>query len=66
MEILFSIGNIVGIFGQDYNSLIFSRALQGVGLSIIPIGLAIMADLFSKDKIAIGQGCYAQLLPLVV
>ena len=56
MEILFSIGNIVGIFGQDYNSLIISRALQGVGLSIIPIGLAIMADLFPKDKIAIGQG----------
>ncbi|WP_338140374.1 MFS transporter [Candidatus Nitrosocosmicus oleophilus] len=56
LMILCSIGNIVGIVGQDYNSLIISRALQGVGLSIIPIGLAIMADLFPKDKIAIGQG----------
>jgi MFS family permease len=61
MVIIYAIGAIAGGFGRDFYSLIASRVLQGVGLSIVPVGLSIMSDLFPKEKIAIGQGVFSTI-----
>jgi len=61
MVIVYAIGAITGGFGRDFYSLIASRILQGVGLSIVPVGLSIMSDLFPKEKIAIGQGVFSTI-----
>jgi MFS family permease len=61
MVIIYVAGAITGGFGRDFYSLIASRILQGVGLSIVPVGLSIMSDLFPREKIAIGQGVFSTI-----
>ena len=61
MVIIYALGAITGGFGRDFYSLIASRVLQGMGLSIVPVGLSIMSDLFPKEKIAIGQGVFSTI-----
>jgi MFS family permease len=48
----------VGIagFSPSIYFLIFSRAVQGVGFAIVPLGLAIITDTFPREKIAGAQG----------
>ena len=36
--------------------LIASRAIQGVGFAIVPLGLAIITDIFPREKVATAQG----------
>ncbi len=36
--------------------LIASRAIQGVGFAIVPLGLAIITDIFPKERVATAQG----------
>ncbi|MHB8566091.1 MAG: MFS transporter [Nitrososphaerales archaeon] len=51
---------IVGVgvagFSPNIYFLIASRALQGVGFAIIPLGLAIITDVFPREKVATAQG----------
>ena len=51
---IFGVG-IAG-FSPSIYFLIFSRAVQGVGFAIIPLGLAIVTDVFPKEKVATAQG----------
>ena len=48
----------VGIagFSPSIYFLLFSRAVQGVGFAIVPLGLAIITDTFPREKIAGAQG----------
>jgi EmrB/QacA subfamily drug resistance transporter len=48
----------VGIagFSPSIYVLIAARALQGIGFAIIPIGLAIITDVFPREKVATAQG----------
>lgn len=48
----------VGIagFSPSIYFLLFSRALQGVGFAMFPLALAIMVDIFPKEKLAGAQG----------
>jgi MFS family permease len=48
----------VGIagFSPSIYFLLFSRAVQGVGFAIVPLGLAIITDVFPREKIAAAQG----------
>jgi MFS family permease len=48
----------VGIagFSPSIYFLLFSRAVQGVGFAIVPLGLAIIADTFPREKLAQAQG----------
>jgi EmrB/QacA subfamily drug resistance transporter len=43
-------------FSQNIDMLIASRAIQGVGFAIIPLGLAIITDIFPKERVATAQG----------
>jgi MFS family permease len=51
---------IVGVamagFSPSIYILIASRALQGVGFAIIPLGLAIITDVFPRERVATAQG----------
>jgi MFS family permease len=48
----------VGLAGFSSNiyMLIASRAIQGVGFAIVPLGLAIITDIFPKERVATAQG----------
>ena len=48
----------VGIagFSPTIYILLFARALQGVGFAIVPLALAIIADAFPREKMAMAQG----------
>jgi EmrB/QacA subfamily drug resistance transporter len=48
----------VGIagFSPSIYFLIGARALQGIGFAIIPLGLAIITDVFPRERVATAQG----------
>ena len=48
----------VGLAGFSTNiyMLIASRAIQGIGFAIVPLGLAIITDIFPKEKSSHGTG----------
>jgi len=43
-------------FAPTIYFLLFARAVQGVGFAVIPLGLAIITDIFPKEKVATAQG----------
>jgi EmrB/QacA subfamily drug resistance transporter len=43
-------------FSTSIYMLIASRAIQGVGFAIVPLGLAIITDIFPKERVATAQG----------
>ena len=43
-------------FSPSIYFLILSRAIQGIGFAIVPLSLAIIADVFPKERIATAQG----------
>lgn len=48
----------VGIagFSPSIYFLLFARGLQGVGFAIIPLSLAIISDVFPREKVGMAQG----------
>ena len=43
-------------FATNIYLLIISRAIQGIGFAIVPLGLAIITDNFPREKVATAQG----------
>ncbi len=43
-------------FASNIYMLIASRAIQGVGFAIVPLSLAIITDIFPKERVATAQG----------
>jgi EmrB/QacA subfamily drug resistance transporter len=43
-------------FASNIYMLIASRAIQGIGFAIVPLGLAIITDIFPKERVATAQG----------
>jgi EmrB/QacA subfamily drug resistance transporter len=43
-------------FATNIYLLIGARAIQGIGFAIVPLGLAIITDIFPKEKVATAQG----------
>ena len=43
-------------FATNIYMLIASRAIQGIGFAIVPLGLAIITDIFPREKVATAQG----------
>jgi MFS family permease len=58
---IYTVGVIGGAFSTDISSLIISRIIQGVGMSVFPIVFAIVHDQFPKDKLAVAQGTLASM-----
>ncbi len=43
-------------FSTSMYMLIAARAVQGVGFAILPLGLAVITDIFPKERVATAQG----------
>lgn len=52
----YTLGVGIAGFSPSIYFLLFSRALQGVGFAMFPLALAIMVDIFPKEKLAGAQG----------
>ncbi len=53
---LYSIGVGIAGFSPSMGFLIVARALQGIGFGGIPLGFAIIIDMFPKEKVSGAQG----------
>jgi MFS family permease len=57
--VFYTVGVSIAGFSTSIYFLLFARAIQGVGLAIIPLSLAYLTDIFPKDKLATAQGAIA-------
>jgi MFS family permease len=55
-------GLLIGSFAFDFLTLVISRAIQGIGISMFPIAFSILRDKFPVDKLAIAQGIFSSTL----
>ncbi|BBL45466.1 putative multidrug resistance protein MdtD [Nanobdella aerobiophila] len=49
-------------FSPNIYFLIFARAIQGLGFAVFPIAISIIADLYSKERLAYAQGILSATL----
>jgi MFS family permease len=59
--IIYTIGVIGGALSTDIYSLLLSRTIQGIGMSVFPIVFAIVQDQFPRNKVSIAQGTLASM-----
>ncbi|HEY6536967.1 MAG TPA: MFS transporter [Candidatus Nitrosocosmicus sp.] len=55
---IYSIGTFFGGISQNIYMMIFSRIIQGIGLSMFPVAFVIIREKFPAEKLAIGQGIF--------
>ncbi|GGL17502.1 MFS transporter [Nocardia jinanensis] len=48
------LGSVLGAVSTDLILIIIARAMQGVGLSLIPVGIAILRDELPRDRMPLG------------
>lgn len=58
------LGSALGALSQALPLLIGARALQGVGMSVIPVGIAIMRDELPRDRIPLGVALLSATLAI--
>lgn len=58
------LGSIVGAFSEDVVLLIVARALQGVGMAVVPVGIAIMRDELPRERIPLGVALMSATLAI--
>ena len=59
--IIYTMGVIGGAVSTDIYSLLISRTVQGIGMSVFPIVFAIVQDQFPRNKVSIAQGTLASM-----
>jgi MFS family permease len=59
--VIYTIGVFGGSISTDIYSMIISRTIQGIGMSVFPIVFAIVQDQFPRGKISIAQGTLASM-----
>jgi MFS family permease len=58
---IYTLGVIGGSVSTDIYSLLISRTIQGIGMSVFPIVFAIVQDQFPRNKVSIAQGTLASM-----
>ncbi|WP_345527689.1 MFS transporter [Nocardioides endophyticus] len=58
------LGSLVGAFSQAVPVLIGARALQGVGMALIPVGIAIMRDELPRERLPLGVALMSATLAI--
>jgi len=58
---IYAIGVSIGGFANDIYTLVISRAIQGIGMSMFPIAFSIVRDQFPREKISIAQGAITSM-----
>ena len=59
--IIYIIGTSLGGLSIDISSLIISRTIQGIGISMLPLAFGMIRDQFPRDKLAIGVGIFSSM-----
>lgn len=59
--LIYTIGVIGATFSTDIHSLLISRTVQGIGMSVFPIVFAMVQSEFPRNKISIAQGTLASM-----
>ena len=59
--IIYTLGVIGGAVSTNIYFLLFSRTVQGIGMSVFPIVFAIVQDQFPRNKVSIAQGTLASM-----
>ena len=59
---IFVLGFLVGALTPNFLTLVASRVMLGVGISMFPIAFSIIRDKFPPEKLAIGQGIFTSTL----
>ncbi|GAA3673730.1 hypothetical protein GCM10022237_36650 [Nocardioides ginsengisoli] len=57
-------GSLVGGLSQVLPLLIAARALQGVGMALVPVGIAIMRDELPRDRVPLGVAMMSATLAI--
>jgi MFS family permease len=55
----YTAGVAIAGFSTSIYFLLFARAIQGVGVAMIPLALALLTDVFPKEQLAAAQGTIA-------
>ncbi len=59
---------IVGVgiagFSDSIYMLLFARAIQGVGFAVLPLGIAMVTDVYPKEKVATSQGIISGMVAI--
>ncbi len=58
---IYAIGVSMAGFTNDIYTMIFARAIQGIGMSMFPIAFGIVRDQFPRNKISIAQGAITSM-----
>ena len=58
------VGSLVGGLSQVLPLLITARALQGVGMALVPVGIAIMRDELPRDRVPLGVAMMSATLAI--
>lgn len=59
---IFVLGFLVGALTTNFLTLVASRVMLGIGISMFPIAFSIIRDKFPSEKLAIGQGIFSSTL----
>jgi MFS family permease len=58
---IYATGVSIAGFTNDIYTMIFARAIQGIGMSMFPIAYGIVGDQFPRNKISIAQGAITSM-----
>jgi MFS family permease len=59
--LIYTAGVSMGGFVNDIHTMIFVRAIQGIGMSMFPIAFGIIRDQFPREKISMAQGAITSM-----
>ena len=59
--LIYLIGIFLGGLSSNITTLILSRIIQGIGISMFPIAFGIVRDQFPPEKLAIGVGTFSAM-----
>ncbi|MDQ4074229.1 MAG: MFS transporter, partial [Thermoproteota archaeon] len=59
--LIYTAGVSIGGFVNDIHTMIFARAIQGIGMSMFPIAFGIIRDQFPREKISMAQGAITSM-----
>ncbi len=58
------LGSVLGALSQALPLVIAARALQGVGMALVPVGIAIMRDELPRDRVPLGVALMSATLAI--
>ncbi len=61
---LYSVAVLLAGFSPNIYFLIAARAVQGFGFTLFPLGLAIITDVFPRDRVAVAQGILSAMVAI--